>query len=107
MAIFSQLPATLNLRFVRGDTVSIDVDFDLVLTNYTLDAAVVIPSSGATLLAIGASIVSGPNGIVNLSLTSENTAALEAGTYAWELVWESPAGVVRKALSGSVLVKDR
>lgn len=107
MATFSQIPGTLNLEFVRGDTVSVSIDFDENLTNYSVSASLISAASGAAISAISASVTSGVNGVVTVQMTSAETLALAAGTYLWELTWESPAGVVRKALSGHVAARER
>lgn len=106
MTTFSQLPATMNLRFVRGDTATFDVDFDTALTDYAVSARI-ISKSGTPVATISSTVASGPGGVVSLSLTAEQTAALAAGDYLWELTWQSPSGTVRKALSGFVSVVER
>jgi hypothetical protein len=106
MATFSQLPATLNLEFVRGDSLSVEVDFEQSLVGYSLTALLVSVVSGATVRSLTATAVSAASGIVAVSLTTAETAEIPAGTYAWELSWVSGA-VSRKALTGFVEVRNR
>lgn len=105
MTTFTQLPGVLNLDFVRGDSLSIDVDFDQTLNNYTLAASLISIVTGEEVAPLTATLTSGASGIVTISLTDEQTAAIQRGTYRWELTWTSPAGEVRKALSGFAEVR--
>lgn len=107
MTTFTQLPGTLNLDIVQGDSLSVDVDFDIALTSYTFSAEIVSLVSHAQVVAVTTELASALAGIVTLSLTAEQTAALALGTYAFEMSWTSPAGVVRKVLSGFVNVTRR
>jgi len=106
METFSQLPGTLNIDIIAGDSLSLDVDFDISLAGFTLTASIVSIPSGAIVAPITATLTSGPDGIVSLSMTAEQTAALARGTYQWELTW-TDGFVTRKGLTGFLEVRNR
>jgi hypothetical protein len=107
MATFSQLPGTLNLDIVQGDSLSVEVDFDVALVSYTFVASIVSVVSGDEVVPVTTELTSAANGIVTLSLTAAQTAALPLGTYAFEMSWTTPAEIVRKVLSGFVNLTRR
>jgi hypothetical protein len=107
MTTFSNLPGTLNIEVAAGDTLSVDIDFDRALTGYTVDARLLSVVSLGVVLPLTATITSEANGIVTVSLTATQTAALPIGTYAWELSWEAPQSVKRKVMAGYFEVKHR
>jgi hypothetical protein len=103
-AIAENLPGQLNLAFRRGDEYGTLVDFSVSLTGYTFAAQIVSAITGATMATPTVTAVDLAAGQVNVSLTELQTAALEAGTYAWRLVWTAPGTVTRTALAGFVEV---
>lgn len=105
MTTFTQLPGTLNLDIVRGDSVSVVVDFDADLTSYTLSASLLSTVSGAVVAPITAQLTSAQAGVVTILLTAAESAAIPRGTYKWELTWTSQYEEVRTALSGFVEVR--
>jgi hypothetical protein len=107
MVTFSQLPGSLHLQFIQGDTLNVEIDFEASLVNYTVSATLFSTVSSQTILAMTTEVSSESDGIVVVSLTAVQTASIPVGTYAWQLVWTSPSGVVRKALSGFVEVRRR
>lgn len=100
MATFNALPGTLALKCVRGDTLSVDVDFDVNVTGYTHAAEVTSIVTGETLATMTATVTGAGAGLVTYSLTDAQTAGLVAGTYAWNASWLTGAGDVRTVLSG-------
>ena len=100
MSTFTQLPATLNLTAVKGDTVSVSMDFEQDLTGYAVTSAIVSVPAGATVQAMTTTVTSAAEGRVTVSLTGTQTAAIAAGTYRWEMLWTSPGGSRRMPLSG-------
>jgi hypothetical protein len=106
MATFSQLPATLNIKLVAGDSLSIDIDFDVPLVGYSLTASVMSRGSRIVVAPMAVSVTSAQNGVVNVSMLASETEALSRGTYDWELTWTF-GSVTRKALSGFFQVRNR
>lgn len=104
MATYEQLPGTLGLTFRAGDLVSTEIDFSpLALTGYTMSAALSSLVSGEEVVEVTTVVTNASLGQVNVSLTDEQTAQLEPGTYTWELVGET-AGARRTLLTGFVEV---
>lgn len=118
---FSQLPGTLDIVFVKGDEVSIALDFDRDLTNYTITAPIyvtqVFSSTGGgagTVTGVGqtaTSFVISPVNLasgtltINLSETQTN-ALLPTIAYRWYMRWVDPSQVTRTVLSGTLTVAN-
>jgi hypothetical protein len=103
MSTYSQLPGTLGLSLKRGDTFSVLVDFDITLTGKTVVSTITSLVTGQSVIAPATSVVDAANGQVNVSLTSTQTLSLPAGTYGWEMTWDSGTEK-RTALTGFVEV---
>lgn len=103
MASYDQTPGTLNLSFKRGDDVSALVDFSISLASYTVTAGITSLVSGAEVQPLTVSFVSATAGMVNVSLTDTQTAALARGTYGWQMKW-TENNATRTALTGFVEV---
>lgn len=106
MSTFSVLPGTLNVRIMQGDTFSCTVDFTADLTGHTVVAGLYATPSGGLVSAITTTVVSAGTGVVLLSLTPEQTAAIPDGTYQFTVSWVS-GGVARTALSGFFEITPR
>ena len=118
---YEQLPAELDLSFVKGDELSILLTIGLDLTGYTYDAKVyslttaaaggglaggVATTAGGTVAAFTVSAISETAGTVNISLTEQQTDTLSStGTYRWWFKAISPAIVTRTLVSGDVTVR--
>lgn len=100
MTTFSVIPGTLNVTVKRGDRLQFTVDFTNALTGYTVASEVYSMVDGRTMLSMSTNIASEANGIVQVTLSSSETASLAAGTYKWKLRWDEGAGACRTALNG-------
>lgn len=103
-AVAANLPGQLNLALRRGDEYATLVDFSVPLTGHTFTAQIFSSFTGATIATPAVTAVDLAAGQVNVGLTELQTAALEAGTYSWRLVWTAPGNVTRTALAGYVEV---
>jgi hypothetical protein len=104
MASYDQIPGRFNLSFRRGDTVSTELDFSVDVTGYSFDAAIVSAVTGGEIEEFTTQTTNASQGKVVLSLTSQETAALQHGTYVWSMSWTEATGLVRTVLSGFVEV---
>lgn len=105
MSSYTQLPGSLGLSFRRGDELGTSIDFTPTnLTGYTVTSAIVSLVSGDVVQPITVSIANATAGVVNISLSETQTAALPAGTYSWHMAWDAPGSVRRTALQGMVEV---
>ena len=100
MAIASQLPGGLGVRFVRGDDWGETLDFSFNATGYSWSASIYSLFTGANVVAPTVAVISATLGQVALSLTDAQTAALQAGTYGLRVTWTAPGDVVRRAAEG-------
>jgi hypothetical protein len=108
MATYSQDSGTLHLSLHQGDELGTVIDFTPTnLTGYTVSSSVVSLACNQTVAAITTSIVTPTAGIVSLSMTEAQTAALPVGSYRWNLYWDAPGSVRRTALGGVFEVKQR
>lgn len=121
MAVFTQLPGSLDITFVQGDEVAIALDFDRDLTGYTITAPVyvtaVFASSGGgsgfveTVGAIATNFaISNTNlaqGQILIGLSETQTNLLSPGiAYRWYMRWVDTGLVTRTVLSGTVTVTN-
>jgi hypothetical protein len=119
MAEFTQLPGELNLRFVQGDQVKVNCDFDVNITGYTVTNSVYVTNVfaaggggsgfvttiGATVTTFDQTVTSAANGQILLDLPEEKSALLTPGAgYRWYLRWVDTGSVTRTVLSGTLTV---
>lgn len=119
MAVFTQLPGTLDITFVQGDEVAVALDFDRDLAGYSITAPIyvtaVFASGGGgssfveTVGQVATNfVVSATNlaqGQLLMGLAESQTALLSPGiAYRWYLRWVDPGLVTRTVLSGTVTV---
>jgi hypothetical protein len=107
------MAAVANLSMDQGATFTSDVTikgmggnvFDL--TGYTARAKMAKGySSTRTRTAITATVSNNPaSGVITLSLTAEQTAALDAERYVYDLEIVSTTNVVTRALEGIITVR--
>ena len=119
---YEQLPAELDLAFVKGDEFGMLLTVENTdLTGYTYDSRVYsLPSvdaggglgagssvaAGGTVVAFTITPVNLTAGQVNVSLTEVETNQLASGSqYRWWFKTVTPAVVTRTILSGDVTVR--
>jgi hypothetical protein len=101
---YSQLPGPLHLSLRRGDEFGTSIDFDIDMTGYTVSSSIVSAITGSAVGTMTATLTNAQTGVVNVSMTEEQTAAIVPGTYSWRLEWTAPGSVKRTALTGFVEV---
>lgn len=115
MAIWSQVPDTLDFLFVQGDELKVLLDFDQDLTGYTFETKIIevtgVAGGNVTSFNEVVSFTQTPvnlsTGHINLSLQELQTAAMSlGGNYRWFMRWFSPDQVTRTVLSGTVTVRS-
>lgn len=116
MAVFSQLPGTLDLQFTRGDEVNVAVSLQRDVSGYSWQSYIyqsdTTTAGGGvgSLSGIGATVTQPTIGVSNAStgamvigLSEVQTNLLSPGTsYRWYLRWVSPTDITRTIISGSV-----
>ena len=122
---FVQTPADMSIEFVVGDELNVALAFSTGtsssatatnLTGYTLEAKVFVPvfsnpdgsfsqgayTIGATAATFAITATSLSGGLVALSLTETQTAALSPAVgYRWYFRWTDTTGYTLTVLSGS------
>lgn len=115
MATYSVLPDTLDVVFVQGDELSLLLDFDQDLSGYTFETRIieVLGVSGGNVTSYNnvmlftQTVVSLPDGQLNLSLTEQQTQSLSlTGNYRWFMRWIAPGLITRTVLSGTITVRS-
>lgn len=119
MAEFTQLPGDLSLKFVAGDQVKVNCDFDLNITGYTITNSIYVTSVyasdgggsgfvttiGATVTTFDQTITNAASGQILLDLPENKSALLSPGVgYRWYLRWVDQSSVTRTILSGNLTV---
>lgn len=117
MAEFTQLPGNLNLKFVQGDQLRVNCDFDLDITGYTVTNSIYVTSVyaaggggsgyvttiGSTVTSFDQTVTNAGSGQVLLDLPENKSALLSPGIgYRWYLRWIDLSGVTRTVLSGDI-----
>lgn len=119
MAEFTQLPGELNIKFVQGDQVKVNCDFDVNITGYTVTNSIYVKSVyaaggggsgyvttvGATVTTFDQNVTSAANGQILLDLPENKSSLLTPGVgYRWYLRWVDSSSVTRTVLSGDLTV---
>lgn len=110
MADLDLTPGVLHYRIVQGDdfsdTWTIKEDGSAMdLSAYTFAAKVDRPDIAAVAMSFD---TSGANvGVLVVSLTDTQTAALAPGRYSWDFQWTDAAGLIRTILAGSFVVLEQ
>jgi hypothetical protein len=121
MAVFTQLPGTLDITFVQGDEVAVALDFDRNLTGFTMTAPIYVTAVfasggggssfvetvGATAVTFSISNTNLSQGQILLGLSEAQTNQLSPGiSYRWYMRWVDTGLVTRTVLSGTVTVTN-
>lgn len=115
MATYSVLPDTLDIVFIQGDELSIELDFDQDLTGYTFEHKIVeitsVSNGGVASytdkLVFTRNDLNLAQGRINLSLQEVQTMTLSlTGSYRWWFRWYAPGTITRTVLSGTVSVRS-
>lgn len=115
MAVWSQVPDTLDFVFVKGDELNVLLDFDQDLTSYVFETRIIevtgVSGGNVTSFNNVVSFTQTPvdlsTGHINLSLQESQTNALSlGGNYRWFMRWTSGTDVTRTVLSGTVTVRS-
>jgi len=121
MAVFTQLPGTLDITFVQGDEVAIALDFDRNLTGFQMTAPIYVTAVfasggggssfvetvGATAATFSISNTNLSQGQILLGLSESQTSQLSPGiAYRWYMRWVDTGLVTRTVLSGTVTVTN-
>lgn len=119
MALLTKLPGDLSLKFVQGDQMQINCDFDLNVTGYTITNVIYVKqvfasggggsgfvsTVGATVTAFEQTILNASQGTLLLDLPENKSSMLTpANGYRWYLRWVDTGGITRTVLSGDVTV---
>lgn len=108
MSDYDQRPATLNLAVRAGDELNADLTLTIgcsgtaaySLAGYTVDSDLRSVVTGNVVQTVSASITNAGGGIVNVSMTESETAALPVGAYSWRLRWTTPNDITRTVYAG-------
>ena len=102
---------TYNFTLEQGSTFSRQITVQengtaLNLTGYTARMQMRSTHDSSTIALTYTSTIASPasNGIVNLSATASQSAAIEEGIYVYDLEIESGTGVVTRLMEGKVTV---
>lgn len=99
MAIFRQVPASMNLILKKGDEAAVAVDFDTAIVGYTVTASMHSLVTQSTVQSIPATVTNAALGQVSLAF-SETHTSIPAGSYGWSMQWVAPGSVTRTVMSG-------
>lgn len=84
MTLYTQIPGSLDLSGVIGDDWSMALDWDIALTGYTWESAVV-DSAGTSVATITVTIDNAATGLMTLTIADTLTDTLNEKAYRWYL----------------------
>lgn len=117
MATFESLPGELNLKFVPGDEINVNCDFDINITGYTVTNLIYVKNVyatsgggsgsvstvGATVTTFVQNVTNASAGQITLNLPEDRSSLLSPAIgYRWYLRWIDTSNVTRTVLSGDV-----
>jgi hypothetical protein len=101
MATYRKGPGELNWDLKRGDVETVEADFSISLTGYTATAEVLSLVTRERVLSIASSVTAaGTCGVVVMSITAAEMAAIPSGTYLFSMAAAPASGAVRHLLDG-------
>ncbi len=116
MPDFVLLPGELNLRFVRGDELTVPVNIQRNVSGYSWESYVYqsdlvttgggvesLSGIGATVTQPSITVTDAAAGSMTVALSETQTNLLSpSSTYRWYLRWVAPGQITRTIISGSV-----
>ena len=75
------------------------------LTNHSFQAQTREHPTHADAVSFTCTVSDAANGIMGISLTDEQTAAMSAGTWYWDLIMTDDAGLKSRLMEGKTFVK--
>lgn len=99
--------ADLNLAIVGGDGLAVTFTFDLDLTNFTVESAVVGRKSRDVVQVIDAQLAQPNPGVVTIALLGSETEPLANLQLDWWLELTPGGGQPRTVLQGHFLVEEQ
>jgi len=97
MTDLNQKPALIDIYVASDDSFSSLVDFDIVLTGYTVTAKVMHDGTSTAFTVVDTDLSAGQ---ITISLTQAQITAIGVGKYKWYLHYVKTT-TSRRALSGS------
>lgn len=103
MAVYEELTidqgATFRYQVELKDTTD---ESEFALTGYTATAHMKRSHRAASITATFTTAVDNSGGVITISLTDEQTAAIKAGRYVFDIVINSPSGEVSRVTEGII-----
>lgn len=97
-----QLPGTINLSFVSGDDLVLNINLNQDITDYTITAEI----EGSPNISFEVAVVSATAGTITLTLTDIQTAAAVSGNQ-WFVQWVDDSAKVLTLIKGTVIVETQ
>jgi len=100
---FTQLPGAVDIEFLQGDSFTFQLDFNLDLTGYTFEAAIVLGDGTGTEVAMTVTPVDLAAGQIEVQLSAALSETVPRGINSWYLRWTVGAEV-QTILAGDATV---
>ena len=108
MAIYANIPIDQGASFASVITVNGPDGLAFDLTGYTTRGQIRKTYTSTTAVTFTAAVQSPTEGIIHLSLTATQTAAMKAGRYLFDIeIVETASGAVTRVVEGQVEVNPR
>jgi len=99
----SQIPGEVNLKFISGDDLTLNIDLNQDITDYTITAEI---EATPTNISFNVTVVSATAGTITIVLTDVQTALVTSGNN-WFLKWVDDSGLILTLLKGIITVETR
>ena len=99
----NQTPGNVNLKIVSGDDLTLNIDLNQDITDYTITAEI---EAETTNISFDVAIVSATAGTITLSLTDVQTALIVSGNN-WFMQWVDDSDKVLTLLKGIVTLETQ
>jgi hypothetical protein len=97
-------PGTLNITLKKSSDFSAAIDFDVSASGVTVTSNIISFVTGDLVGSFATTVVDASTGRISISMLPAASAALSAGTYKWQQVWDYAGPSQKTMLTGFVEV---
>ena len=97
-------PGTLNITIKKSSDFSAAIDFDISAVGVTPTSNIISFVTGESVGSFATTVIDAAAGRLSISMLPTASAALSAGTYKWQQVWDYDGPSQKTMLTGFVEV---
>jgi len=100
----SNAPGSLNVTVRKSSDFSAAIDFDVTAVGVTPTSSIISFVTGEPVGEFATTVIDAASGQITISMSPTTSAALGAGTYRWQHVWDYAGPSQKTMLTGFVEV---